>query len=119
MNRLIITGYVGGDHDEIVADVNAEDGALLRSTAIDIAARVRGVHTEAAVRRNGDVIELSTPGFAELDGSEIELESVGERQGRLTRMTLRTRPLVTTSNDDFLAAGLFTARTTARLQRVG
>lgn len=118
MNRLTITGYVGGTHGEVIADARADDAAVLRSTAADIAERVRGVRTDARVRQNGSVIELSTPGFDELDGAEIAFEPVGVEEAGLTRLTVRTRPTVTHTGETFLSAGLFTARATARLQKV-
>ncbi len=118
MNRLKITGYVGGTHGEVLADASADDAAVLRATAADIAERVHGVHTQAEVRRNGQVLELSTPGFAELDGAEIEFEPVGVEEAGLTRVTVRTRPAPQQTGEGFLSAGLFTARATARLQKV-
>lgn len=117
MNRLIITGYVGGNHGEVLADARADDAEVLRSAAADIAERVRGVRTEAHVRQSGELIELSTPGFEELDGAEIAIEPVGVEEARLTRLTVRTRPMTTDTGDGFLSAGLFAARATARLQK--
>lgn len=117
MNRLIITGYVGGRHGEVFADASADDAAVLRATAADIAQRVHGVHTQAEVRRSGQILELSTPGFEELDGAEVEFEPVGVEEAGLTRVTVRTRPAITQTGERFLSAGLFTARATARLQK--
>lgn len=117
MNRLIITGYVGGSLGEVLAEARADDAALLRSTAADIAERVRGVRTDAQVRQSGEIIELSTPGFDELDGAEIAFEPVGVEEARLTRLTVRTRPMAAQTGEGFMSAGLFTARATARLQK--
>jgi hypothetical protein len=117
MNRLIITGYVGGTHTEVLARANEADAELLRIAASDIAERVGGVRTEAGIRRHGDVIELSTPGFDELDGAEIAFEPVGVESAGLTRLTVITRPAPQHESDRFLSAGLFAARAGASLQR--
>ena len=117
MNRLIITGYVGGIHADVVARAIEDDAEVLRTAAGDIAERVRGVRTDAGIRRHGDVIELSTPGFDELDGAEIAFEPVGVEAAGLTRLTVVTRPSDRHESDRFLSAGLFAARAGARLQR--
>lgn len=117
MNRLEITGYVGGDHASIVDRMEAEDAAVLTRTATNIAKRVGGVDTAASVRRHESVLQLVTPGFEDLDGVEIEVAPVGAPEARLTQVKVRTKGAFDSASDQFLSAGLFTAQATATLQR--